>query len=97
VSVNYDEKGKVFSHIVHKDVHFVRIQTVTHQITGEVYVQHERRIKDELEFSEQFIAVTTARVYKLDGSLAYEAPFITVNRNHIVWLALEDEPTTHGT
>jgi hypothetical protein len=35
-------------------------------------------------------------VHKLDGSLAYEAPFITVNRNHIVWLALEDEPTHPG-
>lgn len=92
--MNVDEKGKVFSHVVHKDVHYVRIQTITHQITGEVYVRRDQRIKDELEFSEQFIAVTSAKVYKLDGTLAYEAPFITLNRNHIVWLALEDEPAS---
>lgn len=92
MSTEFDEKGKVFSRIVHKDIVYARIQTITHQIVGEIYLTHERRIKDELEFAEQFIAVTSPKVYKLDGTLAYEATFITINRNHIVWLALEDEP-----
>ncbi len=92
MSTEYDPKGKVFTHVVHKDVVYVRIQTITHQITGDVYIEHDRRIKDELEFAEQFIAVTSAKVFKLDGTLAYDAPFVTINRNHIVWLALEDDP-----
>ena len=91
--MEHDEKGKVFTHIVHKDVLHARIQTLTHQITGEIYLKHEQRVKDELEIAEQFIAVTSAKVYTLGGELAYEAPFLTVNRLHIIWLALEDEPS----
>lgn len=89
-----DDKGKVFSRIVHKDSVYVRIQTITHIITGDIYVEHDRRIKDELEFAEQFIAVTGATLYNPDGTKAYDVPFVTINRNHIVWLILEDDP--HG-
>lgn len=90
-NIAYDEKGKIFSQVIHKDALFARIQTITHHITGEVYLEHETRIKDELEFAEQFIAVTDAKVYTNAGVLAYEAAFITLNRDHIIWLALEDE------
>ena len=92
MTVAYDDKGKVFSNIISKDALSVRIQTVTNMITGEIYVDHDKRVKDELEFAGQFIAVTTAKVFNGDGSLAYTAEFVTVNRNHIVWLALEDGP-----
>ncbi|MBM4423824.1 MAG: hypothetical protein FJ030_10580 [Chloroflexi bacterium] len=92
MSTEYDPKGKVFTHVVHKDVVHARIQTITHQIVGEIYLTHEKRIKDELEFAEKFIAITAPKVFNLDGTLAYEAVFITINRDHIVWLALEDEP-----
>lgn len=91
MTIAYDEKGKVFSHIVHKDVLRARIQTVTNQIIGDIYIEHEKRIKDVLEFTETFIAITAAKVYSPDGSLVYEAPFLTLNRNHIVWLAIEEE------
>jgi hypothetical protein len=91
-NVAYDEKGKVFSQVIHKDAMFARIQTVTHLITGEIYLDPETRIKDELEFSEKFLAVTEAKVFGHDGKLVYKAPFITLNRDHIIWLALEDEP-----
>jgi hypothetical protein len=90
MSIQYDDKGKVFSHIVTKDVILARIQTVTSLITGEIYVEHNKRIKDVLEFTETFIAITNASVYASDGALAYEAPFLTLNRNHIVWLAIEE-------
>ena len=87
----YDEKGKIFTHVVHKDILYVRVQTVTHLITGEMYIEHEQRIKDQLEIAEQFIAITAAKVFSLDGTLTYQADFLTLNRAHIVWLALEDE------
>ncbi len=92
MNTEYDPKGKVFTHIIQKDIVYVRIQTLTHQITGEMHIEHDKRIKDELEFAEQFVAVTSAKVFNLNGLLAYEAAFITLNRNHIIWLALEDEP-----
>lgn len=88
----YDSKGKVFTRVVRKDPMYVRIQTATHQIQGEIYVSPEQRLKDQLEFSEKFLAVTAAKVYDLNGKLVYEATFITLNRDQIIWLALEDEP-----
>jgi hypothetical protein len=91
MTIAYDEKGKVFSRIVTKDVIYARIQTVTNLITGEIYIEHEKRIKDVLEFAETFIAITAAKVYNLDGTLAYESSFLTLNRNHIVWLAIEED------
>jgi hypothetical protein len=92
MTIAYDEKGKAYNRVIAKDVLYARIQTITHLITGEIYVNHEQRIKDELEIAEQFIAVTAAQVYNRDGALEYKATFITLNRDHIVWLALEDEP-----
>ena len=88
----YDEKGKIFTRVVQKDALYVRVQTVTHLITGEMYVEHEQRLKDNLEFAEQFIAITAAKVFTLTGALTYQADFLTLNRDHIVWLALEDGP-----
>nr|MBI2905998.1 hypothetical protein [Chloroflexota bacterium] len=93
MSMEYDAKGKVFTHIVHKNAVYVRIQTVTHQIAGEIYLAQDQRIKDELEFAEKFIAVTSARVLGPGGQLVYESPFITLNRDQIVWLAIEEHPS----
>jgi len=93
MSIEYDNKGKVFTHIVRKDAVYVRIQTATHQILGEIYLSQDRRIKDQLELVEKFIAVTSAKVYDLSGKLVYEATFVTLNRDQIIWLALEDEPS----
>jgi hypothetical protein len=92
MSIEYDNKGKVFTRIVRKDAVYVRVQTATHQIQGEIYLSQDRRIKDQLELVEKFIAVTSAKVYDLSGKLAYEATFVTLNRDQIIWLALEDEP-----
>jgi hypothetical protein len=39
MSIEYDNKGKVFTHIVRKDAVYVRIQTATHQIQGEIYLR----------------------------------------------------------
>ena len=93
MGIEYDDKGKVFTNIVRKDAVYVRVQTATHQIQGEIYLSQDRRIKDQLELVEKFIAVTSAKVYDLNGQLAYEATFITLNRDQIIWLALEDEPS----
>lgn len=95
MTTEYDSKGKVFTRIVPKDAVPVRIQTTLNLIVGYIYLKHEDRIKDELELTDHFIAVTSAKVYRPGGELDYEAAFITVNRNHIIWLAPENEPPTH--
>jgi len=92
MSIEYDDKGKVFTRVVRKDAVYVRVQTATHQIQGEIYLSQDRRIKDQLELVDKFVAITSAKVYDLNGQLTYEATFITLNRDQIIWLALEDEP-----
>jgi hypothetical protein len=92
MTTEYDDKGKVFSTKIRKDAVYARIQTISHLMTGEIYIEHNSRIKDHLEVAEKFIALTSAKVFTHDGALVYESAFITLNRDHIIWLALEDEP-----
>jgi hypothetical protein len=82
-----DAKGKVFTDIVRKDEVPVLIQTVTNLIHGHIFLRPEQRIKDELNAGQdQFIAVTDAEVYDLNGQLKYRSDFLTLNKQHIVWV-----------
>lgn len=88
---DYLTKNKVFTEVVRKDAFHARIQTITHTIVGEIYFRPDQRVKDQLGELDQFVAVTAAKVYKFNGELAFESTFITLNRDHIVWFALEDQ------
>ena len=91
--LEYDAKGKIFSLRVQKQAVPVTIQTVTHKIRGQFYLRPKSRVKDELEEAEQqFLALTDAEVYGPDGAALFHSDFLTVNRDHIVWLLLEEEP-----
>jgi hypothetical protein len=83
---DYTEKGKIFTVVIPKLPVQVTIQTVMHRIHGEVYVRPEARMKDELNQSEQFMAVTNAEVFDLNGVSLYNSPFLTLNIDHIIWL-----------
>lgn len=91
MGVEYTDKGKVFTKVVRKNVVRAHIQVSTHLIIGDVYLKRDTRIKDKLEFTEQFIAITDAEVYDLSGQLVYNVPFLTVNREQIIWLVPEKE------
>ena len=88
----YDYKGKVFTQRVRKEAVRVTIQTVAGRLHGFVYLRPGNRIKDELEAAEQFLAVTDAQVLGPDGAVLMSADFLTLNRDHIVWLIVEEEP-----
>jgi hypothetical protein len=60
------------------------IQKVMHRIEGSVHIRLDERVKDELDRSELFLAVTNAKVFGLDGALLYETDFMTVSRSQIV-------------
>jgi hypothetical protein len=87
----FDEKGKIFTNVISKKPVMVTIQTSTNKIHGEIYVRPNERIKDELDRSEQFIAVTNAIVYSPQDVEVYRSNFLTLNLNHIVWLIPDDE------
>jgi len=85
------EKGKIFTNVVPKTPVPAIIQTITHRISGEVYMKPDERLKDELNRSEQFLAVTDARVFNENGDVIFTSKFLTLNRDHIVWLIPDTE------
>ena len=88
---DFEEKGKIFTNVVPKTPVPAIIQTATHRISGEVYMKPDERLKDELNRSEQFLAVTNARIYNDLGEVLYTSKFLTLNKDHVVWLIPDTE------
>ena len=82
----YDEKGKIFTDVVSKIAVYATIQTTTHRMRGRIHVRRDERIKDELDRDEGFLALTEVTVFSEDGSVLFNAPFLAVQREHIVWV-----------
>ena len=89
--IQYDEKGKFFTDVITKLPQVVTIQTTLHLIHGEVYVRPEDRLKDELNHSDRFIAVTNASIFSLNGELLYRCNFLNINSDQIVWILPDKE------
>lgn len=93
---NFEEKGKTFTNVITKKPVAVHIQTTSNLIRGLVHIRPDERLKDELNHSEMFIAVTDAQIYTLDGKLFQSCDFLAVNRTHIVWLFTDNERKQTG-
>lgn len=91
MTIEYDEKGKIFTDIINKRSVYATLQTTTHLMRGHIHVRHDQRIKDELDLNEKFLAVTDVNVLAPDGHILFEAPFLAVNREHIIWVLPEHD------
>ena len=89
MSIEYDEKGKIFTDIISKVGLQATIQTTTHLMRGLIHVRRDQRLKDELDQSEKFLALTDVSVLGADGQTLFQAPFLAVQRAHIVWVIPE--------
>lgn len=96
MSLEFNEKGKYFTDIISKVAVPAIIQTVTHRIEGSVHVRLDGRVKDELDRTEPFLAVTNARVFAADGSVLHKADFMTIARMQIVWVIPSDDTAYAG-
>jgi len=97
MSVRVDAKGKIFTDIIHKDEVPALIQTVTNLIHGHIFLRPGIRLKDEFNNSaEQFIAVTDAQVYSINGQVLVQSKFLTLNKAHVIWIRPEDIPEDDG-
>ncbi len=90
-TIRFDEKGKYFTEVVPKGTVKATIQTITHQIQGYIHVRQDERVKDELDRSEKFLAVTNAVIIDQNGNITTRCGFLSVNRNQIVWLIPADD------
>lgn len=91
-----DEKGKIFTPRVTKHPVPAIIQTLTHRIRGQIYLRPGTRLLDEVNQSADFIAVTQAEVLDARGQVIHRSNFLSVNRQHIVWLLPVEEADTGG-
>ena len=91
MSIEYDEKGKIFTDVISKVAIKATIQTTTHIMRGQLHVRRDQRIKDELNQSEHFLALTEVSVLGSDGQTIFQAPFLAVQRAHIIWVIPEKD------
>jgi len=90
----FDDKGKIFTRVVTKKPVDVTIQTSIHRIQGKIHVRPEDRLKDELNRTEPFLAITDASVFDTQGKILYQCSFLTLNSSQIVWMIPDDEINT---
>lgn len=91
MTIEYDEKGKIFTDIVSKIAVYATVQTTTHLMRGNIHVRRDQRIKDELDRDKSFLALTDVSVLGPDGQTLFQAPFLAVQRTHIVWVLPEQK------
>lgn len=89
MSIEYDEKGKIFTDVVSKIAVYATIQTTTHMMRGRVHVRRDQRIIDELDLDENFLALTDVTVLDREGQTLFQAPFLALRRTQIVWVIPE--------
>ena len=89
MSIEYDEKGKIFTDVVSKVAVYATVQTTTHMLRGRLHIRRDQRVKDELDREESFLALTEVSVLGADGNVLFNAPFLAVRRSHIVWVKPE--------
>jgi hypothetical protein len=97
MTIEFDDKGKIFTDIVSKVPVQVVVQTTLQLLRGRMHVRRGERIKDELDRDELFIAMTDVEVVGSEGQVLFQSPFIAVRRNQIVWVMPENEDQEQST
>ena len=88
--LEFDEKGKFYTDIVAKVSLPAIIQTTTHRISGLIHMRPDERVSDALDGPGDFLAVTSAIVFGLQGEILFQAEFLSVRRSQIVWVMPEE-------
>jgi hypothetical protein len=96
MTIEFDEKGKIFTDVVSKVAIPAVVQTTQHLIHGNIHVRRDERFKDELDRDELFLAITDASVIAADGQTLHQTRFLAVRRAQIVWVMPARETEESG-
>ena len=96
MTIEYDDKGKIFTDVVSKVAIPAIVQTTQQLIRGNVHVHRDERLKDELDRDELFLAMTDVSVIAPDGQVIHETRFLAVRRAQIVWVMPANESQEAG-
>lgn len=88
----FEEKGKIFTQKITKEQKKVIIQTSQQKIIGTIHIQMDNRLLDELNGSNQFLAITDVNIFDPENNKIHQSDFLGININQIIWvLPIEDE------
>ncbi len=94
----FDEKGKYYTRHVSKRETQVQVYAQGTVIIGWMHLLLDNRVKDELNSTEQFIALTHAEVRDLASNrILQQDQTIILNKSQITWIipcGSEHEPPT---
>jgi hypothetical protein len=96
MTIEFDDKGKIFTEVVSKVSIPAVVQTTEHLIRGNVHVRRDERLKDELDRDELFLAITDASIIGTDGQTLYQTRFLAVRRAQIIWVMPAHESEESG-
>jgi hypothetical protein len=72
----------------------VIIQTMHNRIVGNLHTRENERIKDALNSTEPFIALTQVKIFDTDGARQLnQSDFLAINRANIIWVIEQHTPT----
>ena len=77
---------------VEMDREHVVIFTPHHRIEGALHLSATQRLSDRMNQAKDFLPITGARVFSLDGRLLYETEVVMVHKAHVV-LMMEHHET----
>jgi len=96
MTIEFDDKGKIFTDIVSKTEIAAVVQTTQHLVRGNIHVRNDERLKDELDRDELFLAITDASVHGAEGQELHRTRFLAVRRTQIVWVMPLDDAEEIG-
>jgi hypothetical protein len=92
MGTHFDDKGKIFTDVVKKQQVWVTAQLPNHQLHGVMHIRSEKRLKEEMNNPELFLAFTIVDVFTADGTtLLFKSDFLAVNKSQIVWIVADDD------
>lgn len=88
----FEEKGKIFTQKITKEQKKVIIQTSQQKIIGTIHIRMDNRLIDELNDSNQFLAITDVNILDSENKIIHQSDFLSINTDQIIWvLPIEDE------
>lgn len=70
----------------------VTIQLSTHRVHGDIHIRPDERLKDELDKTSGFLAITSIQVFSMDGkTLEMQSDFMLINSNEIIWIIPDED------
>lgn len=86
-----NDRDRGFRPFINTNQFPVIIQTQHNRIHGNLHTRESERIKDGLNSTDAFIALTQVRILDVHGTLELrKSDFLAINRNHIIWV-IEDK------